>query len=79
MAVGGILTGMGNDGATGLLAMRDAGCQTFVQNRESSIVFGMPAEALALKATTTILPLDQIPAQILSFANTPIFPARSGR
>lgn len=66
MAVGGILTGMGNDGAMGLLAMRRAGCQTFVQNKESSIIFGMPAQALALSAADTQLPLEQIATHLLT-------------
>ncbi|MBF0437698.1 MAG: chemotaxis-specific protein-glutamate methyltransferase CheB [Magnetococcales bacterium] len=68
-SVGGILTGMGNDGVYGLLAMRNAGCHTFAQDRESSIVFGMPGEALALNAVETILSLERIPDHILSLIN----------
>ncbi|MEO5331166.1 MAG: chemotaxis-specific protein-glutamate methyltransferase CheB [Magnetococcus sp. YQC-5] len=68
-AVGGILTGMGNDGAFGLLAMRNAGCHTFAQDRESSIVFGMPGEAIELNAAQTILSLERIPDFLLTLSN----------
>ncbi len=67
-AVGGVLTGMGNDGASGLLAMRQADCHTFVQDQDSSIIFGMPAEALALSAAEIQVPLERIPDHLLSLA-----------
>ncbi len=59
-AVGVILTGMGNDGAKGLLAMREAGAHTIAQDEETSIVYGMPREAAALGGASEILPLGEI-------------------
>jgi two-component system chemotaxis response regulator CheB len=59
-AMGIILTGMGNDGAEGLLAMRQRGAYTLAQNRESCVVFGMPAVAIGLGAAVQILPVDKI-------------------
>lgn len=59
-AVGVILTGMGNDGARGLLAMRSAGAHTIAQDEETSIVYGMPKEAAAMGGATEILPLEKI-------------------
>ena len=63
-AVGVVLTGMGRDGATGLLAMRRAGATTMVQNEATSAVFGMPRAALAAKAADTALPLSVIGAAV---------------
>lgn len=60
-----IMTGMGRDGAQGLLAMREAGARTAAQNEESCVVFGMPKEAIALGAAEEVTPLDSIPAYIL--------------
>ncbi|RYZ09572.1 MAG: chemotaxis response regulator protein-glutamate methylesterase [Myxococcales bacterium] len=59
-AVGVILTGMGSDGAKGLLAMREAGAHTIAQDEETSIVYGMPKEAAALGGAAQILPLEAI-------------------
>ncbi len=64
-AVGAILTGMGNDGARGLLAMRQVGARTVAQDEASCVVFGMPKEAIALGGAEEILPLTQIPASLL--------------
>ncbi len=64
-AVGAILTGMGRDGAEGLLAMRNSGAFTIAQNEASCVVFGMPKEAIALNAAATILPLDRITNELL--------------
>jgi len=63
-AVGVILTGMGKDGATGLLEMKNAGAFTIAQDEESSIVYGMPKEAATIGAVHRIASLDQI-AKIL--------------
>ena len=63
--VGVILTGMGGDGARGLLAMRQAGARTVAQDEASCVVFGMPREAIALGAAEKVLPLDQIAYHIL--------------
>ena len=64
-AVGVILTGMGNDGAAGMKEMKDAGARTIAQDEASSIVFGMPKEAIALKAIDHVEPLDGIAKRIL--------------
>lgn len=65
-AVGVILTGMGRDGAEGLLAMRQAGAQTVAQDESSSVVFGMPRAAIEVGAAQRVAPLDRIPREILS-------------
>ena len=65
-AVGIIMTGMGDDGARGLLEMREAGARTVAQDEASSIVFGMPKEAIARGAAERIVPLDQIGRALLA-------------
>ena len=65
-ALGIIMTGMGDDGARGLKEMHDAGARTIAQDEASCVVFGMPKEAIKLGGVDTILPLDQIPAAIVS-------------
>ncbi len=67
-AVGAILTGMGNDGAMGMLAMRQNGAHTIAQDEETCVVFGMPKEAIAKGAAELIMPLDKIAGQLLNFA-----------
>jgi two-component system chemotaxis response regulator CheB len=64
-AAGIILTGMGDDGAAGLLAMYQAGAQTFAQDQASSTVFGMPSAALERGAVRHTLPLAALPAAIM--------------
>ena len=64
-AVGVVLTGMGNDGARGLKAMRDAGAKCLVQDEKSCVVFGMPKAALASGGAEATVPLDQIPRRVL--------------
>jgi two-component system, chemotaxis family, protein-glutamate methylesterase/glutaminase len=61
-SIGVLMTGMGSDGARGLLEMRDAGGVTAAQDEASSIVFGMPKEAIRLGAASTVLPLGDIGA-----------------
>ncbi len=68
-AVGAMLTGMGADGATGLLAMRRAGARTIAQDEKTSVVFGMPAEAIKCGAAEHVLPLDQIAPMLMSLAS----------
>lgn len=68
-AVGFIMTGMGDDGARGLKEMRDAGAPTVAQDESSCVVFGMPKEAIALGAAGRILPLNNIPAEIMRYAH----------
>ncbi|RYJ03242.1 MAG: chemotaxis response regulator protein-glutamate methylesterase [Acetobacteraceae bacterium] len=63
-AMGVIMTGMGDDGAKGLLEMRKAGAFTLAQNEESCVVFGMPKEAIALGAAERVIPLDRIAHEI---------------
>ena len=65
-AVGVILTGMGRDGARGLLAMRDAGAQTFGQDEATSVVYGMPKSAFELGAVITQVPLHSAAAAMLA-------------
>lgn len=64
-ALGVVLTGMGKDGAEGLLEMKNAGAYTVVQNEETCVVYGMPGAAVALGAADKILPLDRIAGDLL--------------
>ena len=68
-AVGVLLTGMGADGAAGLLAMCQAGARTIAQDEETSVVYGMPKEAANLGAAQTVLPLGEIAAGIVKSFN----------
>jgi two-component system chemotaxis response regulator CheB len=70
-AVGAILTGMGEDGARGLLEMRRAGAPTLVQDEASSVVWGMPGAAVKLGASERIVPLEQIAQQLLNLCGDP--------
>ena len=63
--IGVLLTGMGKDGAEGLLAMRHAGAYTIAQDQQSSVVYGMPRAAVALGAVNIVLPLDHIAGYLL--------------
>jgi two-component system chemotaxis response regulator CheB len=63
-ALGVIMTGMGDDGARGLLEMRQAGARTYAQDEESCVVFGMPKEAIKLGAAEKVVPLAHIPELI---------------
>jgi two-component system chemotaxis response regulator CheB len=69
-AIGVILTGMGKDGAMGLKEMRDAGSPTIAQDEATSVVWGMPREAVALGAATQVLPLDEIPGRVRTLADS---------
>lgn len=64
-AMGVVLTGMGKDGAEGLLEMKNAGAYTVAQNEETCVVYGMPGAAVALGAADKILPLDKIAGDLL--------------
>ena len=66
-ALGIIMTGMGDDGARGLLAMRQAGARTIAQDEASCVVFGMPKEAIRMGATETVIPLERLAGEILRF------------
>ncbi len=67
--VAGLLTGMGRDGAEELKVLREKGAVTFAQDKESSIVHGMPGEAIKLDAATLVLPPEKIAAALTSLAN----------
>lgn len=66
-AVGVILTGMGKDGAAGMLEMRNAGAYNFAQDEASCVVFGMPREAIAIGATHEVGPLNALPGMVLDY------------
>ncbi|MCP3139084.1 chemotaxis-specific protein-glutamate methyltransferase CheB [Pyxidicoccus xibeiensis] len=68
-AVGVLLTGMGDDGADGLMAMLRAGAATFAQDEATSVVYGMPRAAVLRGAAEHSLPLDALPAAILDAAS----------
>ena len=72
-AIGVILTGMGKDGAAGLLEMRQAGAPTIAQNEEACVVFGMPREAIAVGGAVEVVALDDIPSRLMALV------AASGR
>jgi two-component system chemotaxis response regulator CheB len=59
------MTGMGDDGARGLLEMHEAGAKTVAQDEKSCVVFGMPKEAIKLGAADKVLPLDSIAPFVL--------------
>ena len=65
-AVGILLTGMGNDGAKGLLELKESGAHTIAQDEHSCVVYGMPKEAVKLDAAEKILPLDKIAPYIVN-------------
>ncbi len=67
-AVGAILTGMGEDGAEGLLEMKKQGAHTVAQNEASCVVYGMPKAAVDLKAAERVVTLQQVPAEMIRFA-----------
>jgi two-component system chemotaxis response regulator CheB len=69
-AVGVIMTGMGDDGARGLKEMKDAGASTIAQDESTSVVYGMPAEAVKRGGVDKILPLDDIPAAVLRYCGS---------
>lgn len=64
-SIGAILTGMGIDGAEGLLKMKQAGAKTIAQDEKSCVVFGMPKEAIKMGATDKVLPLDRIAEEMV--------------
>lgn len=65
--VGIILTGMGDDGAQGLKEMHEAGAPTIAQDEQTSVVWGMPGQAVKLGGVDKIMPLEAIPAQIMRY------------
>jgi two-component system chemotaxis response regulator CheB len=71
-AVGIILTGMGADGAEGLLQMRKAGAHTIAQDQKTSVVWGMPGEAVKKDAAEQVLPIGQIARKALELVGNPV-------
>lgn len=69
-AIGIILTGMGVDGADGLLKMREAGARTIAQDESTCVVFGMPKEAIRRGAVEKVLPIQQIPEEVVRLINS---------
>ncbi len=69
-AIGVVLTGMGKDGAKGLRRMNDAGARTVVQDKKTSLIWGMPGAAVNEGGADTIMPLENIAAKITALANT---------
>jgi two-component system chemotaxis response regulator CheB len=67
-AIGVIMTGMGADGAAGLLEMKNAGAETVAQNEDTCVVFGMPKEAIKLEAASKVLPLNLIAPYVSKLA-----------
>jgi two-component system response regulator WspF len=78
-AIGVLLTGMGPDGAKGLLAMRRAGWRTIAQDQATSIVYGMPKAAAKMNAATEILPLGQIGAAIARATQGPLMRRKASK
>jgi two-component system chemotaxis response regulator CheB len=68
-AVGVIMTGMGDDGAKGMLEMKEAGAFTIAQDEDSCVVFGMPKKAIELGAIDLVLPLTSIPSVVIRETN----------
>ena len=64
-AVGVIMTGMGDDGAHGLLEMKEANAKTLAQDEDSCVVFGMPNEAIKLGGVDRVVPREAIAGEIL--------------
>jgi two-component system chemotaxis response regulator CheB len=69
-AAGALLTGMGKDGAEGLLQMRQAEARTISQDEKSSLVFGMPQEAIKMGAAESVLSLSAIPGALVEWADS---------
>ncbi len=67
-ALGIIMTGMGKDGANGLLHMKEAGAKTMAQDENSCVVFGMPKEAIRIGAADQVVPLSDLPKKILAYS-----------
>jgi two-component system chemotaxis response regulator CheB len=65
-----LMTGMGQDGARGMLAIRKAGGATIAQDEASCVVYGMPREAVLLGAAQRVLPLNEIGANLITMAGS---------
>jgi two-component system chemotaxis response regulator CheB len=67
-AIGAILTGMGSDGAQGMLKMKRAGARTVAQDEASCVVFGMPREAIRMGGVDRVVPLDRVAAELTAMS-----------
>jgi two-component system chemotaxis response regulator CheB len=72
-----VLTGMGDDGGRGVLAVKAAGGRVLAEAPETAVIFGMPQEAIATGAVDEVLPLGQIPGAITRFCGAKV-PGRQG-
>ncbi|MBI5640286.1 MAG: chemotaxis-specific protein-glutamate methyltransferase CheB, partial [Nitrospirae bacterium] len=70
-SMGVILTGMGNDGRNGMLEIKEKGGYTIAEAESSAVVFGMPAEAIKNGAVETVLPISDIPSEMIRVVNKP--------
>jgi len=77
-AIGVILTGMGKDGAAGMLEMKRAGAYNFAQDEASCVVFGMPKEAIAAGGVDEVIPLQEVAPKVMRHQASPEF-RRTGR
>jgi len=68
-SVGVIMTGMGDDGARGMVEMKEAGATTIAQDERSCVVFGMPKEAIKLGAVDKVVPLDNLAGEVLNLCD----------
>jgi two-component system, chemotaxis family, protein-glutamate methylesterase/glutaminase len=75
-ALGIIMTGMGDDGARGLLEMKEAGADTIAQDERTSVVFGMPQVAIKMGAVDRILPLESLADSVVSFGRRDVYSNR---
>ena len=64
--MGVIMTGMGDDGARGMIEMKDSGAFTIAQDEKTSVVFGMPNEAIKRGGVDIVLPLEKIAKEVIS-------------
>jgi two-component system chemotaxis response regulator CheB len=78
-AMGVLLTGMGADGAKGMLALYERGAYTIAQDEESCVVFGMPREAIKLGAVDKVVSLQEIPRTIIKASDNPLIKPRVKR
>src|SRR5262249_360143 len=76
-AIACLLTGMGRDGAAGLLSIKNAGGMTIAQDEATSVVYGMPREAVLLGAASGVLPIGEISSALVEL--TRLVPERSQR
>ena len=67
-ALGILLTGMGDDGAAGMVELKQAGATTLAQDEASSVVFGMPKEAIRRGAVDRVLPLQALPSRVTAWS-----------